>query len=199
MVHLASHAGHQASEPVAPRVSVVIPVYNEEGNLDALYARLARVLDRISRPYEVIFVDACSTGSEPGSIFELPEKVNQLELDAGITVPLRTGGRFTVSAPFSQKNALTQIPSDQFLSALRFSISQPLLRDAGHTVVEARDGLEALELGSRLRIDLLLTDLGGRHGAMNVRVEGIAHENGSAHAPCDKLGDIEQLGGKDRL
>lgn len=83
--------------------------------------------------------DLVTFKTEPGSILEgqeariieLPEKVNQLELDAGITVPLRTGGKFTVSAPFSQKNALTQIPSDQFLSALRFSISQPLLRDAG--------------------------------------------------------------------
>ncbi len=38
-------------------LSVVIPVYNEERNLDALYARLTPVLDRTGRPYEVIFVD----------------------------------------------------------------------------------------------------------------------------------------------
>jgi len=83
--------------------------------------------------------DLVTFKTKPGSILEgqearlieLPEKVNTLELDAGITVPLRTGGRFAVSAPFSQKNALTDIPSDQWLSALRFSVSQPLLRDAG--------------------------------------------------------------------
>jgi undecaprenyl-phosphate 4-deoxy-4-formamido-L-arabinose transferase len=46
-----------ASEDVVPSLSVVIPVYNEERNLDALYARLTPVLDRTGRPYEVIFVD----------------------------------------------------------------------------------------------------------------------------------------------
>lgn len=49
--------GAGASEDVVPSLSVVIPVYNEERNLDALYARLTPVLDRTGRPYEVIFVD----------------------------------------------------------------------------------------------------------------------------------------------
>jgi undecaprenyl-phosphate 4-deoxy-4-formamido-L-arabinose transferase len=57
--------GAGASETVVASVSVVIPVYNEERNLDALYARLALVLDRIGRPYEVIFVD---DGSEDRSL-----------------------------------------------------------------------------------------------------------------------------------
>ncbi len=38
-------------------LSVVIPVYNEERTLDALYGRLTPVLERTGRPYEVIFVD----------------------------------------------------------------------------------------------------------------------------------------------
>ena len=46
-----------APEGAVPGLSVVIPVYNEESNLDALYARLAPVLERTGRPYEVIFVD----------------------------------------------------------------------------------------------------------------------------------------------
>ena len=46
-----------ASEDAVPSLSVVVPVYNEERNLDALYARLAPVLDRTGRTYEVIFVD----------------------------------------------------------------------------------------------------------------------------------------------
>ncbi len=39
------------------RVSVVIPVYNEEANLPALVPRLIGVLDGLGRPYEVILVD----------------------------------------------------------------------------------------------------------------------------------------------
>ena len=48
-----------------PTLSVVIPVYNEERNLDALYARLAPVLNGTGQPYEVIFVD---DGSADGSL-----------------------------------------------------------------------------------------------------------------------------------
>jgi undecaprenyl-phosphate 4-deoxy-4-formamido-L-arabinose transferase len=41
----------------APDVSLVIPVYNEEAGLEALFARLYPVLDALGRPYEVVFVD----------------------------------------------------------------------------------------------------------------------------------------------
>lgn len=38
-------------------LSVVVPVYNEEAGLPALFERLYAALDRFGRPYEVIFVD----------------------------------------------------------------------------------------------------------------------------------------------
>lgn len=41
----------------APEVSVVIPVYNEEAGLPALFARLYPALDALGRRYEVIFVN----------------------------------------------------------------------------------------------------------------------------------------------
>lgn len=40
-----------------PALSVVIPVYNEEAVLPALFARLYPALDALGRPYEVLFVD----------------------------------------------------------------------------------------------------------------------------------------------
>jgi glycosyltransferase involved in cell wall biosynthesis len=52
-------------------LSIVIPVYNEEGNLDALYARLLEVLDRESIPFELLFVD---DGSKDGTW----DKIEQL-------------------------------------------------------------------------------------------------------------------------
>ncbi|MCX7112460.1 MAG: TolC family protein [Proteobacteria bacterium] len=61
----------------------------------------------------------------------IPQRTDLLELDAGVVIPLRTGGKITLSAPFDEKKQLKGVPSDQYLSALRFSISQPLLRDAG--------------------------------------------------------------------
>ena len=45
-------------------VSVVIPVYNEEGNLPMLFARLYPVMDGLGRGYEIIFTN---DGSADGS------------------------------------------------------------------------------------------------------------------------------------
>ena len=44
-----------------PEVSVVIPVYNEEEGLPALFARLYPALDALGRSYEVVFVNDGST------------------------------------------------------------------------------------------------------------------------------------------
>src|SRR5204862_4787656 len=41
----------------APKLSVVIPVYNEEEVLPALFARLYPALDALGAAYEVIFVN----------------------------------------------------------------------------------------------------------------------------------------------
>ena len=42
-------------------ISVVIPVYNEEQSLAALFARLYPALDALGVPYEVIFINDGST------------------------------------------------------------------------------------------------------------------------------------------
>lgn len=44
-----------------PEISVVIPVFNEEDNLQELGERLIRTLTAMGRPYEIIFVDDGST------------------------------------------------------------------------------------------------------------------------------------------
>jgi undecaprenyl-phosphate 4-deoxy-4-formamido-L-arabinose transferase len=44
-------------QPLPPRVSIVIPVYNEEDNLEALYQRLAPVMSGIGGEVEAILVD----------------------------------------------------------------------------------------------------------------------------------------------
>src|SRR3954468_23853154 len=40
-----------------PEVSIVIPVYNEEAVLDALFARLYPALDALGSSFEVVFID----------------------------------------------------------------------------------------------------------------------------------------------
>jgi dolichol-phosphate mannosyltransferase len=54
-----------------PYFSVVLPVFNEEGNLSELHARLTKVLtEDIARSYELIFVD---DGSADGTFTRLTE------------------------------------------------------------------------------------------------------------------------------
>jgi undecaprenyl-phosphate 4-deoxy-4-formamido-L-arabinose transferase len=52
-------ASASAMDPAAtgPRLSVVIPVYNEEAGLPALFARLYPALDALGPRYEIIFVN----------------------------------------------------------------------------------------------------------------------------------------------
>jgi undecaprenyl-phosphate 4-deoxy-4-formamido-L-arabinose transferase len=50
---------------LAPQLSVVIPVYNEEAGLAALFARLYPALDRLGVAYEVVFVNDGSRDRSP--------------------------------------------------------------------------------------------------------------------------------------
>jgi len=57
----------------APEISVVVPVYNEEANLEQLFVRLSKTLDALNRPWEVIFTN---DGSRDRSI-ELLKRFHQ--------------------------------------------------------------------------------------------------------------------------
>jgi undecaprenyl-phosphate 4-deoxy-4-formamido-L-arabinose transferase len=56
-VHPGSPSGFGADANAAPQLSIVIPVYNEEPGLPALFARLYPALDALGVRYEVIFVN----------------------------------------------------------------------------------------------------------------------------------------------
>ncbi len=44
-----------------PDISIIIPVYNEKGNVEPLYGQLKRALSALGKPYEIIFIDDGST------------------------------------------------------------------------------------------------------------------------------------------
>src|ERR1700744_4263874 len=46
-----------------PEISLVIPCYNEEGNLRELIAAIRKSVDPLNIPYEVIITDDCSKDS----------------------------------------------------------------------------------------------------------------------------------------
>jgi len=43
------------------KFSVVLPVFNEQDNLDTLFAEIKKAADSTGRPWEALFVDDCST------------------------------------------------------------------------------------------------------------------------------------------
>ena len=45
----------------APDISVVLPCYNEVGNIEPLVAELRQALDPLGRSYEIIYIDDAST------------------------------------------------------------------------------------------------------------------------------------------
>ncbi len=51
----------ESAEQGIPEISVVIPVYNEEDNLEPLLDELAGVMDAVGRSWEAVCVDDCST------------------------------------------------------------------------------------------------------------------------------------------
>jgi glycosyltransferase involved in cell wall biosynthesis len=55
-------------------LSILIPVYNEEGNLSLLYEKLVAALKKVGRAYEVIFVDDGSSDGTMEILLDLREK-----------------------------------------------------------------------------------------------------------------------------
>lgn len=86
-----------SKQTAAPVVySLVIPVFNEEENLAPLHAELSTVLDRLGKPYEVLYVDDGSTDRSLSALQELhsrhPEiRVIQFRRNYGQTAAFSAG------------------------------------------------------------------------------------------------------------
>lgn len=106
--------------------------------------------------------DLVTLASDNASLNNQIVKLNNLEqikdalnVEVGVEVPLRTGGKVIVSAPFAYRDGLSRFGKSEYNSALKFSISQPLLRDAGVDNNEASIAIANLEqLGQQARTRL---------------------------------------------
>jgi glycosyltransferase involved in cell wall biosynthesis len=61
-------------------LSILIPVFNEEGNLSLLYEKLVAALKKVGRPYEVIFVDDGSSDGTLEILLDLRERNPNLKI-----------------------------------------------------------------------------------------------------------------------
>jgi len=81
-------------------LSILIPIYNEEGNLSLLYEKLMTALKKAGRPYEVIFVDDGSSDGTMEILLDLRErnpnvKIVSFSRNFGQTAALSAGIDFS--------------------------------------------------------------------------------------------------------
>jgi glycosyltransferase involved in cell wall biosynthesis len=108
------------------KLSVVVPFYNEEENVEEMHRRLKEVLDRTGETYELIFIDDGSTdrtGSLLREIYKKDEHVVLLKLrrNFGQTPALQAGfdhsrGEIIISMDGDLQHDPAEIP--QFLAKL---------------------------------------------------------------------------------
>jgi glycosyltransferase involved in cell wall biosynthesis len=75
-----------------PYYSFIVPVYNEEGNVEKLHAEIVTVAEKLNKPYEVIFIDDGSTDQTLQKLKTLsPIKILVLRKNSGQSAALDAG------------------------------------------------------------------------------------------------------------
>jgi undecaprenyl-phosphate 4-deoxy-4-formamido-L-arabinose transferase len=118
----------------APQVSVVIPVYNEEAALGALFDRLYPALDRLGVPYEVLFVD---DGSRDRSVALLKDQfLRRTDVTRVILFHANYGQHMAIVAGFDHCRGERIVTLDADLQNPPEEIAKLLAAmDAGHDYV----------------------------------------------------------------
>jgi len=148
----------------APRVSIVVPVYNEEPALAALFARLYPALDALGRPYELLLVDDGSRDRSPQLLRE------QFDRRPDVTRVLLLAGNFgqhmAILAGFERARGEVVVTLDADLQNPPEEIARLLAKfDEGHDYVGSyrrkREDNVFRRLASRLmnRVRERITDI----------------------------------------
>lgn len=127
----------------APQVSLIIPVYNEEEGLPALFARLYPALDRLNRDYEVIFIN---DGSRDRSAALLREQFQQRpDVTRVILLNGNFGQHMAIMAGFEHSRGQRVVTLDADL--------QNPPEDIGKLIAKMDEGYDYIGTIRRLRQD----------------------------------------------
>jgi undecaprenyl-phosphate 4-deoxy-4-formamido-L-arabinose transferase len=118
----------------APYISVVIPVYNEEKNLEELYRRLTQTLDAVGRPYEIILTNDGSKDQSASLLRQLherrPDQIRVIEFNGNF------GQHMAIMAGFEKVRGEIIITMDADLQNPPEEIPKLVAAmEAGHDVV----------------------------------------------------------------
>ena len=137
------------TRPMQPELSVVIPLYNEEANVEPLLTELFGVLRGLGRTYEVICVD---DGSRDGTFAQLARLAQQEPALRAIRFRLNFGQTAAMSAGIEAARGSVIVPMDGDLQNDPADIAKLLARlDEGYDVVSGwRRDRQDKEFGRKL-------------------------------------------------
>ncbi len=90
-------------------ISVVVPLYNEEENIDYLFTRLLSVLDKLETSYEIVCVN---DGSKDNTLKRLVDHHNQNPVIKVINLSRNFGKEIALTAGIDYANGAAIIPID---------------------------------------------------------------------------------------
>jgi glycosyltransferase involved in cell wall biosynthesis len=146
-------------------LSILIPVFNEEGNLSLLYEKLVTALKKLGRPYEVIFIDDGSSDGTLEILLDLRERNPNIKI---ISFSRNFGQTAALSAGIDFSKGDILIPMDGDLQTDPEDIL-PLLQkiEEGYDVVSGwRKGRKDSFLSRRLPsmiANKIISMIGGVH------------------------------------
>lgn len=119
-----------------PYISVVIPVHNEQENLEELYTRLTNTLDKLGKTYEIILTNDGSTDNTSAMLRDLhnrrPEQIRVIEFNGNF------GQHMAIMAGFENVRGQIIITMDADLQNPPEEMGKLVTAmEAGHDVVNA--------------------------------------------------------------
>jgi dolichol-phosphate mannosyltransferase len=126
----------RTESPVAPEISIVLPVYNEEAGLAELHRRVREVLQARLWRYEIIFVN---DGSRDGSWLRILELSNQDRCVCGVNLSRNFGHQIAITAGIELSRGAVVVVMDSDLQDPPELIPKMYERyEAGYDVVYAQ-------------------------------------------------------------
>src|SRR5712692_6068443 len=94
-----SFFARELKQAFRPRLSIVVPFFNEEGNVEALYREIGTVADRLGQDYECVFVNDGSTDHTGAILDEIAGADRRVQV---VHLPENRGEAAALSAGFQQ-------------------------------------------------------------------------------------------------
>lgn len=127
------------------KISVVVPLYNEENVVKELYSRLVKVLEEQKEPFEIVFVDDGSRDATYPIALELAKKDSRLKL---VKLRANFGQTAGVAAGIDHASGDIVIPMDGDL--------QHAPEDIPHFLAKIAEGYDVVSGWRKKRVDGLI-------------------------------------------